>query len=337
MDKKAFEIQFNWIFVLVAGAAILLFFAVIIVKQKNVSETSTKSTVLKSIEAIITGAGVTTDSWKTEQIPGSSIEVQCNRLSVGGVSKQYENLILFAPNPVSGGKILWQTMAFNTPYRATNFLFMTSLQARYIIIGDSNLANEINKSLSSDLKKEFYRLLPEIKNGGNYKVRFVFFDDAGLNGVDLSKLEGMPDSDVTAIKISGDMEKGAIDFYQKNQNSWAANGHRSFYIGKASLIGAVYADSAELYECNMKSALSRLALVTRIYKDKTDKLAGTQQQCEQFYTNAKSQLGSIDTSASRLAVSSNFDMQNVNAIVSAANAVSKYNKEMQKFSCPTIY
>ena len=47
MDKKGFEIQFNWIFVLVAGTAILLFFSGIIIKQKDVSETTTKAAVFE--------------------------------------------------------------------------------------------------------------------------------------------------------------------------------------------------------------------------------------------------------------------------------------------------
>ena len=62
MNKKGFEIQFNWIFVLVAGTAIILFFTVVVIKQKNVSETSTKATILKSMEAVITGASVSTDT-----------------------------------------------------------------------------------------------------------------------------------------------------------------------------------------------------------------------------------------------------------------------------------
>ena len=90
--------QFNWIFVLVAGTAILLFFTVVVVKQKNVSEMSTKATVLKSIEAIIIGASVGTDTTNIIDIPDSDIEVNCGRVSLGSISKQYQSLILFAPS-----------------------------------------------------------------------------------------------------------------------------------------------------------------------------------------------------------------------------------------------
>ena len=148
MNKKGFEVQFNWLFVLVAGAAILLFFTVVVAKQKSVSETSTKAAVLKSIEAIITGAGISSDTINTVNIPESDIEVGCGRVSIGGVSKQYQSLILFAPGFIRGSKIITQTLPFNAPYRATNLLYATSTGARYIIIGDTSLAGEINKTTS---------------------------------------------------------------------------------------------------------------------------------------------------------------------------------------------
>ncbi|MBS3114572.1 hypothetical protein J4448_05715 [Candidatus Woesearchaeota archaeon] len=332
MNKKGFEIQFNWIFVLVAGTAIILFFTVVVIKQKNVSETSTKATILKSMEAVITGASVSTDTTNIIDIPNSDIEVDCGRVSIGGVSKQYQSLVLFAPSLIKGNKLITQTLAFSTPYRATNLLYITSPQMRYIIIGDSKLAKEINKSMPSELKKEFYQSMPEIKNMNNYKIRFVLFE----NLIDFPKaLEKMPDSDVTAIKINGDSEKGIIEFWQKESNSWLSKG-TSFYIGKQSLIGAIYADTLDVYECNMRNVFSRLNLVTKIYAERTKKLtqgatSGRQFQCNQFYSNALSQLNSI------FAASSNFNKGNIDVIADSAKSLSSENKNAQIYSCTLIY
>ncbi len=332
MSKKAFEMQFNWIFVLVAGAAILLFFTAVVVKQKSVSETSTKATVLKSIEAIITGSSVSTDTTNIIDIPNSNIEVGCGRVSVGAVSKQFQSLILYAPGLIKGDKIITQTLAFNAPYRATNLLFITSPQLRYIIIGNSNLAKEINKSLPSELKKEFYMAKPEVKNSNNYKVRFVLFDDM----IDFPKeLAKMPDSDVTAVKVSGDIEKGAIEFYQKESNSWLFKG-RSSYLGKSSLIGAVYSDALDTYGCNMQNAFYRLGIVTKIYFERAKKLmqAGLSRrevECSQFYSNALAQLSKIYSS------SADFNEENVDAIADASKSLANENKNAQLYSCALIY
>ena len=328
INKKAFEIQFNWIFVLIAGAAILIFFTAIITEQKDISEKSLRTTVIKNIDAIIAGAGVSTGATSIETIQNSNIEVSCNRISIEGISKSYQNLILFAPSLVKGDKFVWQSKDFSVPYRATNLLYVTSDQMRYTIIWDTNLAQGINKSLSLHLNKEFYKSMPTIKNSNNYKVRFVTFE-AMINFP--KSLEKMPDSDVTAIKVSGNNEKGTLEFYQKSKSTWILKG-RSYYITEASLIGAIFSDTIENYECNMLNVFSRLKLVTDVYSERTKKLkSATEAECEQAYDNALVQLSSIG------AASLKFDQQSVDNIANAAKLLSDENKELQKNSCPLVY
>lgn len=332
MYKKAFEIQFNWIFVLIAGAAILLFFTSIIVKQKDVSTASIKSTVLKSIEAIITGVSVSKDTTNLVDIPNSNIEISCGRVSLEEVSKQYQNLILFAPSLIKGSFLITQTLDFSMPYKVTNLLYITSPNVRYIIIGDDSLAKEINKSLPVELKKEFYPTMPQIKSSSNYKVRFVFF---GSIAPPPKAFEKLLDSDVTAIKVNGDIDKGTIEFYQRDKNAWLSKGN-SVYLGKQSLIGAVYADILELYECNMQNTFVRFNLITKIYVEKIKKLkqfveTSREDQCKEIYENSFALINNI------LTASSNFNRENVNIISSSSKLLDNENKNLQVYSCTLIY
>ena len=332
MNKKAFELQFNWLFVLVAGAAIILFFTVVVIKQKNVAETSTKATLLKSIEAIITGASVSQDTINKVDIPDSNIAVECGRISIGGISKQQQDMILFAPSLIKGDKLVTQTLAFNAPFRATNLLYITSPQIRYIIIGNSNLAREINKTLPSELKKESYHSQPEIKNSNNYKVRFIVFGEM----IEFPKpLSNMPDEDVSAIRVNGDLEKGTIEFWQKDGSSWLSKGI-SIYIGRSSLAGAAYADTIEAYKCNMQNAFTRLNFVSKIYIERTNKLvretsSSRQAQCNQFYKTALTHLSSINSA------SSEFNSEKIDLISESAKSLAVENKNAQIYSCTLIY
>src|SRR3989338_5160049 len=169
-SKKAFEIQFNWIFVLIAGAAILIFFTSIIIKQKSITQSSTNIEMLKQMESIIAGASVSTDTIVPFEVPDFEIRISCNKLSIGASSTQYQNLILFAPSLIKGNKLVAQTMEFREPYRSTNLLFVTSMQASYILIGDS-LSKEINKTLPAELDKQSFALYEpsKIRNTNNYK------------------------------------------------------------------------------------------------------------------------------------------------------------------------
>lgn len=336
MSKKAIEIQFNWIFVLIAGTAILIFFTVLVVKQKSLSESSTKAVVLKSIESIISGASVTIDTTKIENIPNPNIEIGCNKISVGNLPKQHQNLILFGPRLVKGNGFIWQTTAFNTPYRSTNLLYITSPQIKYVIIGNNDLAKDMNKSLPSYLDKEnysSYQDVLQIKNSNNYKIRFLVFENIGLIGNSVpAAFTKMRDEDVTALKIEGNTEKGTLEFYQKKGSSWISLG-TSAYIEKSSLFGSIYADTLEVYDCNMRNTFARLKLVTDVYYERTKKLRDTiqRQECKQIYNNALNQINNIKI------LSSDFKPENVNNLVSTAKLLSVQNKEAQKFSCPLIY
>ena len=248
------------------------------------------------------------------------------------MSKQYQNLVLFAPELIKGNKIVTQTLAFSVPYRATNLLYMTSPQIRYIIIGNSNTANEVNESIPSDLKKEIYQTEPQIKNSNNYKVRFVVFGDM----VDFPKaLEKLPDTDVTAVRINGDSEKGLVEFLGKDGDSWMPKG-KSFYLGKQTLMGSIYSDTLENYECNMRNVFFKLRLVSKIYDERTkillqQSIAAGQSECTGIYNNALTQLNRI------FAASSNFNERNVNEIAGAAMALSEENKNAQIYSCTMLY
>ena len=340
MNKKAFEIQFNWLFVLVAGAAILLLFTGIVVKQKNISDESTKATLLKSIDSIIIGAGVSTDTTTKIPIPNADIEVNCGRISAGAVSRQYQNLILFAPSLLKGDKLITQTMTLGVPYKATNLLFITSPQVRYILVGSTSLAKEVNKSLPSELKKELYETLPtNITNENNYRLKFVFFDSSTeVGSISLINFQKIPDEDVTAVKFEGDIEKGRIKFYQKKKSLFELVGE-PIYLGKSSLIGAVYTDKLELYECSMQNVFSKINLITKIYIERTNKLKGTVgiglPKCGAIYTDALTYLNNINSKTS-----SEFKKQSKNGIddiVGCSKKVSEKNNNAQINSCPLIY
>lgn len=149
----------------------------------------------------------------------------------------------------------------------------------------------------------------------------------------------MPDKDMSAIKISGDNKKGTIEFFQKKRDSFLPMGASS-YIGISSLLGAIYADTLESYECNMANAFTRHKIVTRIYKGKTSGLVNTQSiksDCNHIYNDAMGNLNTIEQKSANIETSQHLDLANINEIERAARELSDKNKDIQKFSCPRIY
>src|SRR3989344_5674159 len=277
-NKKGVEVQFNWIFVLIAGTAIILFFSLVVVKLKGISETSRQGDIVKGIEAIITSASVSIDT--------------------------------------------------------TN-----------VIVGDNDAAKYINKTLPKELNREIVKAYPSsMRSPVSYRVRLVFTENIDLRSNNIPpSLQDMGDQDVTAVKITGDMEKGALEFYNKKENKWAADPRgASQYLGRASMIAAVYADTRELYECSMKNAFSRHKLVAKIHIDRTEELkrgiSGTNAlnlECTNVYETSISHLNSIYDASAMLSAA--IDSANIQKLHEFSKKLSDENKKAQRFSCPLVY
>ena len=78
VNKKGFEMQFHWIFVLIAGAIILIFFFSLTQKQKSLSEERLAITLSTDIEAIFTGAIQAKGTAQLLRIPQPGIAFSCS-------------------------------------------------------------------------------------------------------------------------------------------------------------------------------------------------------------------------------------------------------------------
>ena len=67
--KGVVEIQFNWMFVLIAGAIILALFIGIILRQKGISETTTNALILNNLDAVLSGSEVSVGTVNVVKMP----------------------------------------------------------------------------------------------------------------------------------------------------------------------------------------------------------------------------------------------------------------------------
>ena len=277
------------------------------------------------MDSIISGAMVSTDTTNIISIPESEISFRCGTISVGKVSSQFQNMVIFSPDKIKGNKIITQTFSFDVPYRTTNLLMITSPGIEYILIGTDAVIGTVNKTLPKDAKKKHYGTYsaPLIQTT-SFKTKLIV-TSSDFPGSFPTQLGKLADNDVEAVKISGDVNKGNLEFYQKRSNSWVKVGE-STYLGKGALIGAVYANF-EMYNCSVSNAVLKSAVVSSIYLERTTNLLGINPACDNIYNSALDKIDSITsmrTETLSLAYSNILDLENI-------------NKDAQKNSCPLIY
>ncbi len=358
--RGAIELQFNWIFVLIVGGMILLLFYNVIGKQKDISEVKMNSKIKTDLGAILVGAKVSSSTASLIDIPKVDIEFDEEGYRIKGF-QPIKPLLSFSPGLIRGNYMFAWALEWNVPYRAANFLYFTSPEVRYIIVDDDasgrSLAEEFNETLPEKyimqnkeqkilLNKELVSSVDNINDANNYKVRLVFFNTPLSFPTNLQNME---DDDLTAIyihDINGGIDGyGTIDFYKKSDSSfvYVDGTYTTYYLGRASLVAAMFADNIDVYNYNMRSAFKELEIVSTVYLDKTKAI-------EEYYLDSgdsvcniqagisKEPIGKIKDNANSLSESfppSNID--DIKNLYDNAEDLKKKNNQAKLLSCALVY
>lgn len=278
------QLTFNWVFVLIAGAVILLFFVGIVVKQKAVSEQQLSTDVVRVMESIFVGAGAsekTKNSIDASGLVEYTLEVSCTdgvgQFSIQGKGERRQNAIdpIFAPLELRASRLSLWSLPYKLPFKVIDFLFVTSENTKYFLVGDDYFLTEFmnetepNEKAQFRINREKVRDITGIDPGRNTQVRVI--DSTGVfiqDGLAVPRLlERMDDTAVTAVVLT---DQRTVQYYQKQGVVWRALGRSVPIIslgGKrdAAKYAAIFAGNGEVYQCNMQKAFRRLEYLNEIY------------------------------------------------------------------------
>jgi len=341
--KASIEVQFNWIFVMVAGALILVFFFGVIQKQRDMSNSKMGNMLLTNLESIATRAGVSKGTVQTIELPNIEINFGCTdeclcSYSIGDVQKQYRDKIVFAPERIKGsGMILW-TLDWKVPFRVTNFVFATTTRDKYFFVYEnlnSQLIKVLNKTMPAEVDAEFIHFTeyPRVKNKNYNSAKFIFIDTIGVIppgtlGIDNS----FRNVDVSAVHISSG---GDLVFYDKGSNRKLEFIRKeSSYYGEPSIYGAIFASDSNAYDCNMVSGLVRMGKILEIFIAKSEYFDEENNKalfCVEGYSTENLEILKRDSETAQ------GNMQSLKLLSSSVSAVDAQNEVLLRASCPLLY
>ena len=355
-NKAQISIQFNWIFVLVAGALILIFFIGVVYKIRASSRESLACNVLTDLEAIITGASVSTGTSNLIDTPEvAEIEFVCDKdgfsqynIRDSGCKKDTPIEPIFAPDLIKGKKLLTWALELSAPFKIDNVLFLTHPQIKYIFVCNEDdpvkkyydsLPNEINKQwISNTASLKFINLEPE----NNYKIKFIISPKPGEvpNTNIPEKLRKIPRKDISQISIS----QNQIEFFKTSKISITPSLTSEGTVpilpnNLESVYAAIFSEDKESYECNMKKIYKRLAIISDVYLERTISLIEyytnyeTSQNCHLYYNlNDLSEL-----KKNSLQCSVEINPTCISTISTFSSNILGTNQNLIRASCPLIY
>ena len=255
-SKGQVELVFNWMYILIAGGVILLFFVGIVMRQKDISEQQLGDQVIHILQSIFTGSGVSENTKNfidTSGLQHYEFEFSCtdgvSRFGIVGQGGTVEDTVqpIFSPERLQTPRLILWSLPYKLPYKVTDFLFVTSQNTQYAIFGDDEFAAEFvkatggdsskpvdpaaspapassssnsNKELSFNVKSYDDDQYEDIDIGKQYQIRIV-----DIGGLQISpdkevpiSLKNTPDIKATAVVISAD--HSTATFYRKRANLW---------------------------------------------------------------------------------------------------------------------
>lgn len=363
------EVQFNWIFIMIAGGLILFFFMTVISYQQQLSKNKLGVELASQLELIFSGRGVSPGAKQPIDVADVPMQFECNEYRVMDQRIASGNVLIFAPAEIFTRKLMTITMSFDVPFRTNTFIMMTSPQIKYYFIGFTETMKEkINNTLEFPLAPEGERIdyqfvefekVSELKYENNPFVKFVF-NLPVQQAVDdpIHDLPTLPASfaEVDNAKVSAvvvnenlvDEQTSPLFFYAKEAGQLvpeigltAETTPHTF--GFASFIGAVFAKDGMMFSCVMNRALRRTKLTIDVYQGRYERIGAvyrslpgiTMDQCAVVAEHGVAVLAALSQSLEvREGVIRINDMNQFNQQVAALRQL---NDEAVLSTCPAIY
>jgi len=287
MKKKSqLAIPFHWVFILIAGAIILLFFITMIYRQKAAAEEKITITLISDIEEIFVGAGSgEEEAIHVIDIPRTEFEFICDyktdvseySIKGTGIPRQTPTEAIFSPDLIKGKQLVIWSLPWSFPFKITNLMLVSSSDVRYVIFHNPNMedtAIDLKNDMPDPLAVDLMTSISETLDTSNYKIKFIFLG-VDPTKIDLNSNKGVlnkKEEDVSAVKI----ESNFVRFYQKQGSKFVPESNAiylsSFNEKDALYYAAIFSEDAGQYKCGLKKMIKRLELVNEIYKERTENL-----------------------------------------------------------------
>ncbi|MGV8086306.1 MAG: hypothetical protein ACP5N1_01620 [Candidatus Woesearchaeota archaeon] len=290
-DKKGIiDVQFNWIFILIAGVVIFAFIIGIVFSQKNYAEKQSDIQLSNQITTLLKGKHQTADVYSEINFPSNTMNFQCEltgnnsyfTFKIANANRvELPIEVMFAPREITTNKLVVWTQQFDIGFPVTVFSYISSPDLIILIIDDetntaviepdlnvitpdnsdqsyTSYAKILNDSIPSNITHKIISLseLGQYNNYNNKKI--VCFKDT-CNPTDMTDYNYI--SVYPYISTGTDLQTqlfghGNITFHRKGPISNVNAEVIRPYITKAGLFGAIFSDASDYYVCQMSRAIS---------------------------------------------------------------------------------
>lgn len=361
--KAVIEVQFNWLFIFIAGVIILIFFINIAGKYKDKSETDLSSDIVGKISAIATSGQLSSNSNSRIEVANLDLVLDCysdtcnefgctSQFDFGGkgiMAPAWMDLEpVYSPYYIKGDYLVTWSLDWTMPYKVCSFLYLTSVEHKYVLVykdSSESFAREVYSKLSENKFIEVELIeesqIPTIPYRGEQMIKFVLFYIPTVSPP-APNMEVIKSKKWDVLYINGDTQKGTANYSIVVDGEYLP-GPGFPYLEMPMLIGAIYSDSVDFYKCNAKKAFLKLQNMNNIYYRRTQDLYDyyvdlgmtDYKNCKYFYqATVTDAIRNINQS---IQAGDDFTLAEGMQMISDSETIEYQNQLVLSKDCPRIY
>lgn len=354
MFKKnaAVEIQFSWVFIIIAGTVLLMFFIKIAGDYKSVSEKEIAMDTVEKISTIASTGQASSRSSSVVEIEGLELRTGCdpNLCTAGGCPTDFdfqgqgisapewmELEPIFASTKIRGDELILWSQEWAAPYKVSNFLYLTSGDHRFVFVyndDSQDLAMQVydkfseNEYVESEIINEDD--IQDIKYQGEAQTKFVFSYKPEPFSLD----ESFEKRSWDAVFFEGDADTGTV-YFSEDKEDGKRPGESHYYYGLPMLMGAIYSDDINHYKCNFRKANLKLIRMNNIYYNRAKLLENDfkDTNCETFYgPGLTTEIKEINET-----INSSFEIEGRDNLKESEEEIAQINYDAKQGGCARVY
>ncbi|MFT4310511.1 MAG: hypothetical protein ACMXYC_02675 [Candidatus Woesearchaeota archaeon] len=333
MNKKAaFAMQIHWVFVLIAGGIILLFFITVITSYRGTADTKIAVDMLQNMDTLFAGAQASDNTLSTVDMPPQvEVIVTCDvssQIAIGGTSasRNVEQLLVFSRSELSARQLTFFTRMLRMPFIVGNVLYAAESNMRFYV--PTSKVDDFVGIIPEQFMIVTYDDINHIRIDGTTAI--VVDDHTVMNdiGTDEQLVRAMRRHDVRVIRYQGSIHEGSAHIHRsrRGERNLQDTGNME-YNNHMLFMGILFSESAEFYECMQKKIIEQVGIQQRLLQKRLDiyingidgELAVSDQFCKTQYEQASTLLNNNPLSVQQQA------------------QLQQYNRQINTRSCPSIY
>ncbi|MEM4396299.1 MAG: hypothetical protein QXR30_01415 [Candidatus Woesearchaeota archaeon] len=282
--KAQIELGINWIFILVAGGLIIIFFLAIALTQQKSSEKEISTYLIDSLYQSMT-TGLLSERYYNElpKLGNFDYNAIClENLAVFYFNKVKKDVsfLFFSPTYAKQGDAIIWGIKWKISYPLSNIIYLTFTTNKIIIINESTLTKICNNlkdyfhekanvkcvnsfdvnQIKSELQKENIDSLTVVSTRDTLTIQNL------SDAVSLVKRKINPKNLRIIVVNSTNLDRGEVSFILNNgQSSYK-------FLHYSELIGAIVSGDPNFYSCMLRRRARINQIIIQIYLNKVNRL-----------------------------------------------------------------